>query len=247
MKTRITKQGMRNGAIAVTLSLFGFVANAQQTTGSIAKQTVAKSGDIGNGGTTEGGSIRVIDNKGTIKYLQVKNGITQITNDTPGGVVTTWQLGGELSENTAIDLKGKTLSLKTMAFNVKADGTETTENPGANKAAVDQTATTGFSILVRDEATGNMLKMLPSDMLKAVKGGQTIQTIGATPANVVFQDDSITPELSKIWVYRNGAKLLAGIDYAVSGTTVTVNKTGLADPDDYNFVSGDKIEIQWTR
>ena len=48
---------------------------------------------------TQGGHIRVIDNKGTIKYLtSYKMGLTQVTDSAPdGGIITTWQLGGQLA------------------------------------------------------------------------------------------------------------------------------------------------------
>jgi hypothetical protein len=49
---------------------------------------------------------KVVDNKGTIKYFQSNNGITQITNTTADKTTTTWQLGGTLTEDTFIDATG---------------------------------------------------------------------------------------------------------------------------------------------
>ena len=65
---------------------------AQITTGEIPDQPI---------------QVRVVDNKGTIKYLQVQNGLTMMTNTTGNINTTTWQLGGTLENNTTINLNGK--------------------------------------------------------------------------------------------------------------------------------------------
>jgi hypothetical protein len=64
--------------------------------------------------------------------------------------------------------------------------------------------------------------------------GQTGFTVSGTAVPL--------PEYSKVWVYRNGAKLLANDDYTVSGTTVTLVPDG-----DWDVAAGDKIEVQWVK
>ncbi|KAF2329011.1 hypothetical protein [Flavobacterium daemonense] len=249
MKKNVTfkKRGF-NAVLMLSLVLAGFSAHAQQTTGDVAKQAGAKMGDIGDGSTTkQGGAIRVIDNKGTIKYLQVQNGITQITNTAPnGGIVTTWQLGGKLTDNTYIDATNKVFALDGIKLITAADLASTDATTGTAHGTG-----TGFTLLVRDEATGETKKMLATDLMTS---GQTVFT--ATTGQTAFDVTSGTPAISgvqiplptfsKVWVYRNGAKLLAGVDYNISGSTVTIvpNST---EPEDFQIFAGDKIEVQYVK
>jgi hypothetical protein len=56
-------------------------------------------------------TVKVVDNKGTIKYFQSNNGITQITNTTADKTTTTWQLG-TLTEDTLSMQRVKYLDYK---------------------------------------------------------------------------------------------------------------------------------------
>ena len=94
MKKNIFKLGF----LAIML-VAGIAVQAQSTGADIARQTDAALGDETtptaatpgadaftaptSGATVQGGAIRVIDNKGTKKYLQVQNGLTQLTNTAP--------------------------------------------------------------------------------------------------------------------------------------------------------------------
>ncbi|TYP96993.1 hypothetical protein C7447_1056 [Tenacibaculum adriaticum] len=94
MKTEVTKK-LKFAVFAIVMMAAGAV-NAQTTTGNIGKKANATLGSTAT-------SVRVIDNKGTKKYLQVENGLTSFTDTAPdGGVITTWQLGGTLTSNTTI-------------------------------------------------------------------------------------------------------------------------------------------------
>lgn len=207
-------------------------ANAQQITGDVTKET-----GINYGTTTTGGSIRVIDNKGTIKYLQAKNGITLLTNTTADVTTTTWQLGGTITDDTYIDVNGKAFAL---------DGLKliTTEAPSTDATTGSAHGTgTGYTFLVRDEATGETKKLLASDV---VKNGQQMFT--ATADQTAFTlTNSPTPNLTsyaKVWVYRNGAKLVANLDYTVTGNVVTLVPQTTA-PNDWKVYAGDVIEVQF--
>lgn len=207
-------------------------ANAQQTTGDVTKET-----DINYGTTTTGGSIRVIDNKGTIKYLQAKNGITLLTNTTADVTTTTWQLGGTITDDTYIDVNGKAFALD----GLKLITTEAPSTDATNES--DHGTGTGYTFLVRDEATGETKKLLASDV---VKNGQQVFT--ATAGQTAFPlTNSPTPNLTsytKVWVYRNGAKLVANLDYTVTGNTVTLVPQTTA-PNDWQVYVGDVIEVQF--
>jgi hypothetical protein len=234
MKTNFLKLGVA----ATALLAFSF-GNAQQTTGDVAQQT-----GVDYGTTTTGGSIRVIDNKGTIKYLQVQNGLTQLTNTTAGITTTTWQLGGTLTDNTIIDLDGNEFTLDGIA--VALENIATTTVAAATATTAVSGTETGYTILVRNEATGNIEKLLATSL---VESGNVESTAGADTLTGTFDiavaGMPVSP--SVVWVYRNGAKLLASeYDATVAGTvTVTVNP-GTGAPNWVSF-TGDVYEVYWVK
>jgi hypothetical protein len=273
MKTKFTKQWMKVAGFGLALSGFAFVANAQETTvdGSVLKKmtaaipgsttTAAAATPAADDKTasadnlkaalgSQAGAVRVVDNKGTIKYLQVANGLTQVTNTDPtnGGIVTTWQLGGQFISDTKLDFNGHVFAFDNIT---RVDGTNATSGvPALTTKAIADPTTTGYTLLVRDEATGAIKKLLASDL---VRGGQTTAKLDATTAaaDFTYTDATFPADVNKVSVYRNGAKLLAGTDYTVATTagasTITVLKASGAEPEDYTFVVGDRIEVQWVK
>lgn len=216
---------------AIALMTFG-ITTAQQTSGDSAKEA-----DIQPGVTNLGGSVRVIDNKGTIKYLQSKNGITMLSNTTADVTTTTWQLGGTLTDDTFIDANGNVFGL---------DGIElvTTELPSTDATTESDHGTgTGYTILVRDEATGATKKLLASDLLQS---GQESFTAAAAQVSYPLTGSPVLPAFSQIWVYRNGAKLISNVDYTVSGSTVTL-VPNMVVPNDWTVYAGDVIEVQYVK
>jgi len=239
MKKVVKKQKMRIAGLCFAIGMSAAV-NAQTVTGTNVLKTAGKT----NSGTAA--PVRVVDNKGTIKYLQVNNGLTQIVNTTNEVTTTTWQLGGTLTENTYIDATGKVFALDGLTLTTAAPATGT-QVALAHGAGVEGTA--GYTLLVHDEATGAVKKLLVSDL---VKGGQTFAAITDATVDYIYTDATVPVDVKKISVYRNGIKLVGGLttpDYTATGTvgavTVTIKKSNGADPDNYAFVVGDKIEIQW--
>ena len=256
---------------ALTL-LFAFLCAstiyAQQTTADVPKQDDATLGQVTTskpltphttdpntvagapGATVQGGAIRVIDNKGTKKYLQVQNGLTQVTNTAPaGGIVTTWQLGGQLVDDTDIDFNAKALSFDNVLQVTGAPATSATLKAG--------TTGTGWALLVRDENSGDIKKLLASDLIVS---GHTVFTATATQlkfdvatAGVYNGGAPITgltgvkiplPDYEKVWVYRNGTKLIAGVDYTIAGSEVTLVPIATG-PNSWTVYAGDVIEVQY--
>jgi hypothetical protein len=210
------------------------------------------------GATVQGGAIRVIDNKGTKKYLQVQNGLTQVTNTAPaGGIVTTWQLGGQLVDDTDIDFNAKALSFDNVLQITGAPATSATLKAG--------TTGTGWALLVRDENSGDVKKLLASDLIVS---GHTVFTAVASAANGIasgpelefdvasagaYNGAAITaltgvkiplPNYDKVWVYRNGAKLISGVDYTIADSKVTLVPISNG-PNNWAVYAGDVIEIQY--
>lgn len=226
------KSYLQTSAILVfILSSFGMV-NAQQTTGDVTQNSANGAAQALNG------TIRVIDNKGTIKYLQAKNGITTLTNTTNNVTTTTWQLGGTLTDDTTIDLNGKKFGLAKVLQNTNAN------QAGSNVPSTSATlGTSGYTILVRDEATGNVLKMLATDL---VQSGQEKFTSAAGQTSYNLTGSPALPAYSQVWVYRNGAKLIANEDYTVSGSVVTLVPNSTA-PNNWSVLAGDIIEVQYLK
>lgn len=227
---------------AVGLLAMGTVSG-QTTQG--AGNTIVKQTGV-DYGTTETGSIKVIDNKGTIKYLQANNGITTFTNTTGSVTTTTWQLGGALTEDTYIDATGKVFAL---------DGIQlvdtTTENPATTATVADLHGTTGsgYTLLVRDEATGATKKLLMTDLVESIQ--TEVEVTAANIATVKTITLSFTTNINKLLIFRNGAKLRAGTDYTLdaAGTTATLVED-TADSDSRNYwkiFEGDIIEYQYSK
>ncbi|CAM1333034.1 hypothetical protein [Tenacibaculum aestuariivivum] len=212
--------------------------NAQQTTGTFnAIEKVGKSSELN-------GTIRVIDNKGTKKYLQVKNGLTLFTDQTPdGGIVSTWQLGGTLTDDTFIDASGAVFGIT----GIKE--IDATTNPTTDIAATAYDGT-GYTIMVRDEATGETKKILASELLQVQSGHDvfTAAVAGAAPTagELTFDLTVALPDFKNVWVYRNGAKLVAGVDYTITGTTIVL-VPNTTQPNDWTLYSDDIIEVQFVK
>lgn len=243
------KKQIKIAFFALTMLAAGAV-KAQTTTGDITQQANA-------GLNTSGTAVKLVDNKGTIKYIQAVNGLTSFTNTTPnGGVITTWQLGGTLTSDTYITaaadgsaefaLDG--LELVTDATTASTDATTRSSNGTG----------TGFTVLLRNEATGAVQKMLLSDLLQvdgirveytqSGTGGGTPDGSGNATADVAITVTGL-PTLTalttaaKLFVYRNGVKLRFGTDFTVIADTVTITYSA-ADLPMYN---GDVVEIQYIK
>lgn len=196
----------------------------------------------------DGISVKVIDNKGTIKYLQTNNGITSITSTSAGNrTTTTWQLGGTLTDNTYIDVSGNIFALdgiKLLTPTLTA-GDPTTASTASTAADLSSNGGTGtgWTILIRDEATGETKKILATDLI----------TVGRVEFPIAADGDlaitatglALGTSINKISVYRNGAKLRAGVDYTLTAAdTITLDISAVA-PNEWTTYAGDIIEVHW--
>ena len=211
------------------LMLTGVAVSAQQTTGDVTKQS-----EVVPGTTATGGAVRLVDNKGTIKYLQSQNGITMLSNTTNDVTTTTWQLGGTLTDDTFIDADGNTFGLN----GIELISTETASTDATTGS--DAGTGTGYTILVRDEATGETKKLLAGD-LDILESGQEVFTATADQTAYPLTGSPVLPTFSQVWVYRNGAKLVANVDYSVAASTVTLANTA------FDVYAGDVVEVQYIK
>ena len=241
MKNNYLKLGMM-AAVMLSASI-GF---AQTAPGTAATDEGIKR----NNG--QGQSIKVIDNKGTIKYLQTNNGITSITSTAPNNTTTTtWQLGGTLTEATNIATGVNefkiTMNDGTNQGSFIIDGVELETGAASTDATTGSIAGTGtgYTFLVRDEVTGKTKKLIASDL---ITGGQETVTIATDSFTVL----GITGPLAfgtaifKISVYRNGNKLRGSIDYGLTALNqITLIPDVTTSASSWNTLTGDVIEVQW--
>lgn len=193
--------------------------------------------------------VRVIDNKGTIKYLQSSNGITTITSTTSGSATTTtWQLGGTLTDSTYIDVSDKIFALDGIKLITPTDGDATTL---ASTNAISESdgkaggtaGGTGWAVLIRNEATGETQKILASSLITA--GREEFPIAADGDVAVTAAGLAAGTAISKISVYRNGAKLRASVDYNLTGADTITLTLGTTAPNDWTTYAGDIIEVQW--
>lgn len=236
MKINFSKS-LKLWTFAVLALTVGF-AQAQQTTGDYARETVITPGSAVGAG--DDGAVKVIDNKGTIKYLQVKNGLTTLSNTTGDVTTTTWQLGGTLTDSTWIDVDNSIFGLDGLdLIDPAVDSASTDAISGS-----DHGTGTGYTILVRDEETGAIKKLLVTNLIESghqvytATAGQTTFTVnsGGTPL----------PDYSKVFVFRNGAKLIANLDYTISGDDVTLVPT-TTGVNTWAVYADDIIEVQFVK
>ena len=168
--------------------------------------------------------VKVIDNKGTVKYIQSMNGITQITSTNAGfQTTTTLQLGGQLTTDTYIDVNGSEFGIKSL---------------------VTATDGTGLQLVVID-ANGNLRKLDFDDLIQSGRvrfdviadlslGTLNIPVLGVPTGVNAYQ---------KVYVYRNGAKLLANSDYTIGTDAITIAINSELE----DLYVGDVIEIHYIK
>lgn len=169
-------------------------------------------------------SVRYISASTLLRALQANNGLTK-TGDTV-------QLGGNLNRNTNINTNGKNLTLS-----VGATATDSLNITGlrTGNLATD-------SIVVVNGVTGKVAQVAATSLLQSGEA-----SFVATNGLVSYVVPNMPATPSKVWVYRNGAKLIGGTnstvnsDYTVAGGAVTLVLNG------YTVESGDVIEVQWVK
>lgn len=213
MNTNNKKQSIRATMYLAITIVFGLGTLHGQTSSAVDKQTEV---DYTSGATEINRSIRLIDNLGTVKYLQTSNGITTITNNTGTDLTTTTlQLGGELTNDTYIDVKGNVFAIDGIATTTSSASTNAVSGEVTNSSTPP--VGTGYTLLVRDESTGAIEKLLLSD-LDIVSGKKVFNESSTPPLSSSTPEYSITTaviDIEKTLVYRNGIKLLAGAHYVV--------------------------------
>jgi hypothetical protein len=228
MKTKITKTNFLKFA-SFAIIMFGVTAANAQSTIDVAKN---------------GTAVKVVDNKGTIKYFQSNNGITQIVNTTGALTTTTWQLGGTLTDNTYIEAgTNKVFALDGLELVLPTDASATS----ATVASKHGTAgAAGWTLLVRDEATGATKKLLATDLVTGIRVEHTQATNAAANVPVTVTGLPVLTAgttAAKLFVFRNGIKLRSATDFTATADTVTI----IYSATDLPMYIDDVVEIQYIK
>ncbi len=240
MKNRKLQNRLKIALAAICMLSIGIIS-AQTTPGS--DTSIGKGSAAALDGS--GGHVKVVDNKGTIKYLQSNNGITTFTDDAPdGGVVTTWQLGGALTTDTNITTGDN-------EFKITLDsGDEFVLNGLIKETGTASDGTTigssGWTLLVRDEANGQVKKMLATDIVSGIRVEHTQSANASADVDITVTGlPSLTTAttMAKLFVYRNGAKLRSGTDFTAAEDKVTITY----DAADLPMYKDDVVEIQYIK
>jgi hypothetical protein len=201
-------------------------------------------------------STKVIDSKGNIKYVLKANNPNIVTRqDSLTLFVTPSQLADSLggymqyadtaamldnyinSASNGLTKDGQTVKLGgtlSEPTTIATDATNTLKITGLESGSDTDS-------LVVIGADGTLKRRNQESLLKS--GDQLFVATTDGETNFVVSGSVTLPLYSKVWVYRNGAKLIANVDYTVAGSTVTL----VPDPAEWSVAAGDKIEVQWVK
>ena len=168
-------------------------------------------------GSNSSDSVMVVNpTTGQVKFISAAslfNALTFSNGLTKTG--NTVELGGALTKSTTIT----------------TDATNTLKVAGLQSGSLS----TDSLVVVANDGT---LKRVAAETL--LQSGD--QNYTATAAQSTFSVTNMPATASKVWVYRNGVKLIVSSDYTVTAGTVT-----LTGPMAALVAAGDAIEIQWVK
>ena len=215
-----------------------------------ASNGVTKSGKtVKLGGTLTDATTTITTSAGNllqIQGLQSGSNMTDsvmVVNPTTGALrwISASSLFNALTFENGLTKTGNTVKLGG-ALNTPT--TITTDATNVLKVAGLQSGNTSTDSLVVATSDGTLKKVTRETVLQS--GDQIFTATASQSTYTVTNTPLPLPVYSKVWVYRNGAKLLANVDYTVSGSVVTLVFN--ADPMDvWTTNLGDKIEVQWVK
>lgn len=193
----------------------GGALNQPTTITTTAANFLAITGLQSGSNTTD--SVMVVNpTSGQVKFISAAslfNALTFSNGLTKTGNLV--ELGGALTKPTTIT----------------TDATNTLKVAGLQSGSL----TTDSLVVV---ATDGTLKRVAAESL--LQSGD--QNYTATATQATYSVTNMPATASKVWVYRNGVKLLVTTDYTVTAGTVT-----LTGPMAALVVAGDAIEVQWVK
>ena len=171
-------------------------------------------------GSATSDSVMMVAPDGTLKRISASTLFDALTFEnglTKSG--NTVKLGGALTGNTTINTAGNDLNISGLGSGGAADS------------------------LVVIGSSGTLKKITQESLLKSGETSITITNAGT----LTYSISDMPATVSKVWVYRNGAKLVGGTnftvtsDYSVTAGSVTLIQNG------WTLQVDDVIEVQWVK
>jgi hypothetical protein len=159
-------------------------------------------------------SVVVVTASGVLKRIDLRGAVPASNGLTKDG--DTVQLGGTLNEPTTIT----TTAANTLAVAGLQSGSVATD-----------------SIVVADNTSGALKRVSSSTLLQSGE-----QSFTATAGLATYTVTNMPAVVTRVWVYRNGVKLVATTDYTAAAgiLTLTTGMAALVQADDI-------IEVQWVK
>lgn len=215
--------GALTQATTITTGAFDLILNQSVPAGGKVKVTGLQSG------STATDSVMVVSMDGTLKWVSAStlfNALTFSNGLTKTGNLV--ELGGALTKATTITTTGvNSLAIAGLQSGSKTD-----------------------SIVVADPTTGVLKRIsassLNNTMTYSINSG--LPSAGTQVAYTITQAASGVPAsygTEQVWVFRNGAKLVAGVDYTVVAGAVTITPQTTVPNEDWAWGAYERIELQW--
>lgn len=112
--------------------------------------------------------------------------------------------------------------------------------------AIGRATPTGYTLLVRDEANGQVKKILASDLVSGIRVEKTQGTNATADVDITVTGLPVLTAgttMAKLFVFRNGAKLRPTVDFTTIADQVTIKYSAA----DLPMYTGDVIEIQYIK
>lgn len=182
-------------------------------------------------------TTKVIDNKGTVKWVISSSAAVVTKADSTLLFVTPKQLNDsgfiKLASN-GLTKNGQTAELGgtlTKATTIQTSATNTLKISGLESGSL------ATDSLVVSTSDGTLKRVNAETLLQS--GSQNFTT---TAGQTSFAVANMPASATKVWVYRNGAKLIP-----VSDFTTTAGQVTLTSAIGAVVVAGDNIEVQWVK
>jgi hypothetical protein len=194
-------------------------------------------GAIGLTAMAQKDSTRVVDNKGTIKWVISSNAAVITKSDSTLLYVTPKQIGDSSfvkSTNNGLTKTGQTLELGGTLTKPTTIVTDASNNLKITGLQSGNLATDSLVVAASD---GTLKRVVAESLLQSGN-----QFFTATAGQTAYSVTGMPSTASKVWVYRNGAKLMPVSDYTIA--TGQINFTTAMGA---LVVAGDLIEVQWIK
>ena len=182
-------------------------------------------------------TTQVIDNKGTIKWV-ISNIAAVITKqDSTLLYVTPKQIGDSIFVKNVAN--GLTKNEQTVELGGDLTKSTTIGTSEANTLKISglRSGNLATDSLVVSESDGTLRRVTAESLLQS--GDQNFNAVAGQSAYAVT---NMPAAASKVWVYRNGVKLLPTVDYTIASGQVNFTSSISS-----LVAAGDVIEIQWVK